>query len=95
MEWNAQEIRGLRLRLGWSAAELGRRLGVSVVRVMEWEAATSLVDSESINHLCFLRAFVEQNSLRVQQMPLAEVVMNKEQLLQVTHHRLAELNFES
>ncbi len=85
MEWTPKAIRQLRLRLGWSAAEFGRRLGCSVDLVHRWENGEMALDPEAANTMHHLFAQVEQTALRTSQLPLAEMVMDREQLSQVTH----------
>ncbi len=92
MTWDCQQIRSLRLRLGWSAAELGRRLGCSADLVMRWESAKARPDAEVFNQLSFLVAYVEQNALRLTQFPLAEAVMEREHLAQVTNEMVNHLH---
>ena len=36
--WNPADIKNLRLRLAWSAAEFSRRFGGSVQLIQDWEA---------------------------------------------------------
>jgi len=91
MTWNCQQIRGLRLRLGWSAAELGHRLGCSAELVLRWESSEELPDAEVFNHLSFLMAYVEQNALRMSQIPLAEMVMERDHLAQITNDMVATI----
>ncbi|MGE0762544.1 MAG: multiprotein-bridging factor 1 family protein [Bdellovibrionales bacterium] len=89
MKWSPQEIRCLRLQLGWSAADLGRRLGCTTQIVMQWECGDIKPDPEMQNHFHYLSNFVEQNALRLARTPHAEALMNQEQLSQVTHDVVA------
>lgn len=92
MDWDCQQIRGLRLRLGWSAAELSRRLGCSVELVLCWEKSEGRPDAEVFNQLSFLVAYVEQNALLLTQIPLAEAVMEREHLAQITNEMVAHFH---
>lgn len=92
MTWDCQQIRGLRLRLGWSAAELGRRLGCSAELVLRWESSEETPDAEVFNQLSFLVAYVEQNALRLTQIPLAEIVMERDHLAQITNDMVANIH---
>lgn len=85
MNWTPKAIRELRLRLGWSAAEFGRRMGCSVDLVHRWENGTMELDPEAANQMHHLFAQVEHAAQRISQLPLAEMVMDREQLSQVTH----------
>lgn len=46
MSWNAAKIKKLRLELGWSQAELGRRLGLESSRMQSLELGHSTTDTE-------------------------------------------------
>ncbi|MCB0348571.1 MAG: helix-turn-helix transcriptional regulator [Bdellovibrionales bacterium] len=51
MSWDAAKIKKLRLELGWSQAELGRRLGLDTPRMQSLELGHSHVDVEISLHL--------------------------------------------
>lgn len=85
MNWAPNQIRRLRLRLGWSAAELARRLGCTVDLVISWETGEVEPDPEMHHHLGYLYACVEYNSYRILQVPMAEKIMQESSLAQVTH----------
>ena len=89
MKWSPQEIRSLRLQLGWSAADFGRRLGCGTQIVMKWENGEIQPDPEMRNQFHYLNNFAEQNALRLARTPHAEALMNQEQLAQVTHDVVA------
>lgn len=88
MSWSPQQIRNLRLRLGWSLAEFGRHLGGSVREVQLWENGELNIQPEKINLLIQLVAQVERNAQRLQQEPMAEMVMERDALAQVTHDHI-------
>jgi DNA-binding transcriptional regulator YiaG len=90
MNWGSTEIRSLRLRLGWSAAELGRRLGCSAETVMNWEGGKLKPGKEAHNQLSFLVTFVEQNAIRVAHEPMAELMLNDGHLAQVTNQMIID-----
>jgi transcriptional regulator with XRE-family HTH domain len=46
MIWDAVAIRKLRLELGWSQAELGRRLGLESDRMQSLEAGYAVADTD-------------------------------------------------
>lgn len=92
MRWGPSEIRELRLRLGWSAAEMARRLGCSVHLVLTWEAGQNRPDVEVHRQFAFLQSWVEENSARITQSPLAEVVLSREHLAQVTNTVVAQFS---
>lgn len=83
MEFSPSDIRNLRLRLGWTAAELGRRMGCTVRLVMDWESGATNPSGDVLNQLRYLHAHTEQIAMHVAQGPLAEVRMTEEKLAQV------------
>lgn len=85
MTWGPKEIRVLRLQLGWSAADFGRRLGCKVDMIMNWESGSSIPDPEMQNQFRFLSMYVERNATRMSQLPHADELMHNERLAQVTH----------
>lgn len=46
MNWDSASIRKLRLELGWSQAEMGRRLGMDMQRLQSLELGQCCVDTE-------------------------------------------------
>lgn len=84
MKFKGNEIRNLRQRLGWSQAELARRMGCNSQLVQSWESESATPDTEAMNQLCFLRNHVESSSDRVAQMPLAEKEMQSRGVGQLT-----------
>lgn len=50
-EWSAERVRMLRLRLGWSQAELARQLSCHVDLVKSWESEDSNLDAEVTDQL--------------------------------------------
>ena len=62
MMWNGEQIREVRLRLGWTVAEMSRRLGCSEVQVKALEANQVFPDAEVSSALQHLAHHVENNS---------------------------------
>ncbi|MBX3021549.1 MAG: helix-turn-helix domain-containing protein [Bdellovibrionales bacterium] len=88
MSLNAQDIRTLRQRLGWSVAEMARRMGCSTDLVTKWESGALVPEPESLNQLRYLRDHADGNSERTLQKPVAEVRMEAGRLSQLTHRDL-------
>lgn len=88
MSLNHLELKEIRLRLGWSVAEMARRVGVDRQIVAEWESNLTIPDAEMINHYLAMLSHVEEFSERVRQMPLAESLLRDEHLDQVSESEL-------
>ena len=72
MIWSPEEIRQLRQRLGWSRAELARRLGMSSALVFQLEQGEVAVNSETTDELEHLQDLLKSYNLRTVATPLAE-----------------------
>lgn len=88
MNWSPQQIRNLRLRLGWSLVEFGRHMGGSVKQVQMWESGEMSLTAEAANRFIQLIAQVERNAERLVHQPVAEMVMERDALAQVTHDHI-------
>lgn len=88
MSLNGSDIRTLRQRLGWSLAEMARRMGCTTVLVQAWEDGSSRPDNESLNQLRYLLGHVESTSQQVAQFPIAEREMDSRGVAQLTHRDL-------
>lgn len=75
MEWNAIELRQLRCRMGWSRAELARRMGCQVTEVMDWEAGRVRPKSEQANNLVHFLNQANSIADSIQRRPVAEFLM--------------------
>ncbi len=92
MSFNNQDIRTLRQRLGWSVAEMARRMGCSADLIGKWETGASQPDSEALNQLRYLRNHVETYSEQIQQKPQLEKEMESRRVGQLTHRDLLKDN---
>lgn len=90
MVLNPEDIRQLRQRLGWSAAEMARRMGCSVDIVTAWEAGHQSPDPEILQQMEYLDNHMRSYSDRISQTPMAEKVMHEDQLSQLTHRDLLD-----
>jgi DNA-binding XRE family transcriptional regulator len=89
-KWTAAEIRELRWRLGWSQAELARRLGCRQQTVSEWETNAYEPQNAYSKLLDLLFENVETNSIAMVRQPMAEVVMKQVGYTQVNGDQIAE-----
>ena len=88
MNLNSSEIRRLRQRLGWSLAEMARRMGCSCDLINAWEAGTLKPEPEACGQLQSLNHHVESHAARLHQEPTAEVHMAAHGLGQLTGRAL-------
>lgn len=84
MEWTAESIRALRLRLGWDLCQFSRRLGLDLGEVRAWEVGDQAPDEESLRNINQLKLYADQNSLHVSQQPVADILMSDNGLEQIT-----------
>ena len=88
MKFNGKDIRSLRQRLGWSMAEMARRMGCNSTLIRQWESETQLPDHDAVNQLCFLQNHLETASDHVAQCPLAEKELQLRGVAQLTSRDL-------
>lgn len=85
-----EDIRKLRQRLGWSVAEMARRMGCSVEIVTSWEAGHQSPEPEVLNQMEYLESFSASYAERISNTPVAEKVMHDDRLSQLTHRDLLD-----
>jgi DNA-binding transcriptional regulator YiaG len=88
--WTKESIKSLRQRLGWSQAELSRRLKCNSSEVDLWEAGKSDPPSKLCNELMLLSKQAEACSEEVQTAPLAENICDKKALGQIEFSEIKE-----
>ncbi|MEZ4872162.1 MAG: hypothetical protein R2827_07935 [Bdellovibrionales bacterium] len=81
--WTGPLVRHLRLRLGWSQSELGRRLGLSLQAMMALEKSLDCVDQELFHQLDYLKDQTDSYSERHRQRPQLEKHLKEKNLSQV------------
>jgi transcriptional regulator with XRE-family HTH domain len=87
---NPDDIKQLRQRLGWSVAEMARRMGCSVDVVTAWEEGHQSPDSEIVNQMEYLDSYSRSSAERISQTPMAEKMMHDDRLSQLTHRDLLD-----
>jgi transcriptional regulator with XRE-family HTH domain len=75
MTYTGEDIRSLRQRLGWSAADLSRRLGCSVSRLRELECGTGTIMITEAEQLSRLQMHLNNYNLQLELGPRAEVAL--------------------
>jgi DNA-binding transcriptional regulator YiaG len=88
MEFKGHEIKTIRQRLGWSMAEMARRMGCDTELVKQWEMSLILPDPDAVNQLCYLLNYVESNADQILRKPLIEREMEERRMAQLTHRDL-------
>lgn len=83
MNWTAEEIRQLRYRLGWSQAEMARRLNLEISILSGFETGRASVPGHLKGSLLQILSLAESNADRVQRRPIAEVMMRDRGLSQI------------
>lgn len=87
---NHLEFREVRLRLGWSLAEMARRMGCHQSLILKWESNHKTPDQETIRQYMSLRSHVDEQAERMRQMPLAESFLKGEHRSQCSQEELIE-----
>ena len=85
---NPQDLKTIRQRLGWSMAEMARRMGGDVALITAWETGEQTPGADVINQFKFLMTHLDWTSTQIAQAPAAEVRMEEGGLSQVTHRDL-------
>jgi ribosome-binding protein aMBF1 (putative translation factor) len=94
--WNAEKIRDLRRRLGWSPSDLARRLKVESQIVIDWELGQSSPLAELVQNLELIAHQADFQADEIAQTPLAEIMLDEshtEQInLEVVKRRFTQNN---
>ncbi len=83
LRWTKENIRSLRLRLGWSKSELAYHLHCSPAQVDQWETQNSAMDPDISSTLEILLRQAEACSDEVHFTPAAENQCDKKALEQI------------
>jgi transcriptional regulator with XRE-family HTH domain len=100
------DVKSLRQRLGWSAAELARRLGTQVETILSWELGPGAVSQkaaispvppippipiETLHELQALANFVDSNAQRIASQPAAEILLRDRGIEQIVTDEVLKL----
>ena len=88
MSFSGSDIRTLRQRLGWSLAEMARRMGCNTDLIQKWETESDMPDHEALNQLRYLKNHAESHSELIAQKPICEKEMEERRMAQLTHRDL-------
>ena len=94
--WDAEKIRDLRLRLGFSTSDLARRLHCECSEVKSWETGIQLPSLFQLQQLSLLEKQAEVCAEETSNGPLAEKCLASDELGQIdlasVKHRFSENN---
>ena len=88
MEWNSENIRLLRLRMGWSQSDLARRLACEWQFVHEWEEGLGQPPREAAQNLELLFHQAELATMEMIQSTQAEILLEERELESIDTGRL-------
>ena len=83
MSWDAEKIRGLRLRMGWSQSDLARRLHTDTQRIGQWEMGLEEIQEDITQILDFLHRQADVSADQVCCGSLAEILFDELDVPQV------------
>lgn len=89
MIWNGTKLRELRLRIGWSQAEMARQLGCDIELVRDWEFDDPEIPFGHSLSLSVIYSTVESNSELSGQRALSQAVMKNLGVCQIGSHDLS------
>lgn len=92
--WPAERIRGLRLRMGWSRAELARYIQTNLSLVVFWESGQASPEAEHASRLQVLENQVDSYSEKLQRLPVAESLMSTMSLAQIHDSTVVEISLQ-
>lgn len=87
---NKSSIKALRLRLGWSQADLARRLKCTSAQVESWEKGIETPTSHYLNEMFLLVKQADTCRHEVQASPRAENMCDKHALGQIQFSQIKE-----
>ncbi|MCB0407963.1 MAG: helix-turn-helix transcriptional regulator [Bdellovibrionales bacterium] len=84
MNLTHRDFKKIRLRLGWTIAEMARRMGCHQELVIQWESNQQTPDVEMIQQYETIQFYLEEQSEFVRHQPVAESMLKGEHLQQVS-----------
>jgi transcriptional regulator with XRE-family HTH domain len=80
MEWKSEEIRHLRLRLGWSRSDLARRLSLECSLVSLWEEGNRMPEFKESQMLDLIAKQADVVAEETSATPVAEIYCDETEL---------------
>lgn len=75
MAWTKEQIKSLRLRMGWEQADLARRLNCHTQIVIQWEQGELDLEEKYTSTLEMLNTQAESNAIEVSSAPMMEIIL--------------------
>lgn len=88
--WSKEAIKSLRLRLGWSQADLARRLSCASTEIELWENGSRSPEMNFANELFLIAKLADACSHEVHSSPLAETLCDQKALGQIEFSEIKE-----
>lgn len=92
--WSAKEVRELRWKLGWSRADLSRRIGISVEIVTGWELDVTPPPPDLVLELERLLEGAEEDAFRVARRPVVEIFLKEHHVTQASNDLIPDLEID-
>lgn len=83
MDFKSENVRQIRLRMGWSQSDLARRLQTEVQTIVGIEEGHTNISDDLKSHFVFLLQQAEIISEQIQCIPLAEQMLDNGDLPQI------------
>lgn len=83
MNWDAEKIKELRLRLGFSTSDMARHLHCECTSIRDWELGNIYPEAEIVQILDLLSKQAEALADEMSSMPLAENILDSDELGQI------------
>lgn len=77
MSWDAEKMRVLRLRMGWSQSDLARRLHIDSQRIGQWEMGLEEIQGDVTQELDLLHRQADVSVDQVCCEPLTEILFDE------------------
>lgn len=94
-KWTTEDIKMLRLRLGWSAAEFSRHFGCLADLILAWERGSQIPSPDDELQLERLDFHSESYCEQVLRAPAADRLLRQMQLTQICQTDIHSLNKNS
>lgn len=91
-KWAAEEIKNLRLRLGWPAAEFARYFGAKSDLIINWERGAIAPTAQDILQLDRLSFHAESYSQQIERQPAADRCLGEMGREQIHSDIVSDLN---